>query len=308
MQRSRGELAGAVDTALRAENMVHRAEQLAPGLVPPVEAIRARAELRERRQEGQRARERWRIASADLTRLLRLDASTLIEPVEPPHLRINLLDERCGVDDLVPIALRNRPELAAQQALVEATLARLRQAKLGPFVPNLLVRSAAANASGTLGSGVFGGGFNSTISDFSARSDWDVSLLWSLENMGFGNRARIHESQANQQAARVELIRVQVGVAADVARAHARLRSAALRYEDARSGLEDAVTSFNLNLEGLGQTKRAGNLLVMLIRPQEVVAAVQALSRAYANYYGVVAEYNQAQFLLYWRWDNPRRR
>src|SRR5262249_54030736 len=59
------------------------------------------------------------------------------------------------------------------------------------------------------------------------------------------------------------------------------------------------------NLKGLGETKTAGGatpgskVTVLVIRPQEVVAAVQALSLAYTDYYGVVADYNRAQFRLY---------
>src|SRR5262249_45596797 len=60
------------------------------------------------------------------------------------------------------------------------------------------------------------------------------------------------------------------------------------------------VESANLNFEGLGQTKSAGGKVVFLvIRPQEVVAAIQALAQAYNSFYGTVADYNRAQFRLY---------
>ena len=39
--------------------------------------------------------------------------------------------------------------------------------------------------------------------------------------------------------------------------------------------------------------------MVLLVRPQEVVAAVQALAQAYLDYYGAVADANRAQFRLY---------
>jgi hypothetical protein len=53
------------------------------------------------------------------------------------------------------------------------------------------------------------------------------------------------------------------------------------------------------NFVGLGQTRGAGNLLQLVIRPQEAVAAVQALAVAYADYYATVADYNRGQFRLY---------
>jgi hypothetical protein len=42
-----------------------------------------------------------------------------------------------------------------------------------------------------------------------------------------------------------------------------------------------------------------GNVILPVIRPQEAVAAVQALAQAYNDYYGAVADYDRAQFRLY---------
>ena len=42
-----------------------------------------------------------------------------------------------------------------------------------------------------------------------------------------------------------------------------------------------------------------------MIRPQEAVAAVQALAQAYNDYYGAVADYNRAQFRLYRALGHP---
>jgi hypothetical protein len=35
------------------------------------------------------------------------------------------------------------------------------------------------------------------------------------------------------------------------------------------------------------------------VRPQEVVAAIQALAQAYTDYFGAVTDYDRAQFRLY---------
>src|SRR5262245_50710427 len=71
VQQARGELAGAIDAARRATDLLRRVEGLAAGLVPQVETVRARAELARRRQAVTAARERWRLASTELTRVLR---------------------------------------------------------------------------------------------------------------------------------------------------------------------------------------------------------------------------------------------
>src|SRR5262249_36543731 len=137
VQQARGELAGAADVVRRAEDLVQRVEKLAtPGIVAPSELVRARAALSRRRQTGQTARERWRTASAELVRVLRLDAPAVVEPLEPPHMQVTLLALDQPVDELIPVALLNRPELASQRALVQATLERLREERLRPLVPS----------------------------------------------------------------------------------------------------------------------------------------------------------------------------
>lgn len=305
VQQARGDLAGAEDVVRKAEELVRRAEKLAPGIVSPLEANRARAELARRRQVAALARERWRVASAELARVLRLAPSALVEPLEPPHLQVTLLPPDQPVDDLVAVALTNRPELAAQQALVQATLARLRQERLRPLIPSVLLRGNATNPAGTLSSGYFGGGINDQLSAFGGRNSIDVQVLWELQNLGLGNRARINERRAENQLSMVELFRLQDRVAAEAAQAHAQVVSAAERVREAETGVREAGLTVERSFDGLGQTKRAGELIILIIRPQEVVAAVQALGQAYNDYYGTVGDYNRAQFRLYRALGHP---
>jgi outer membrane protein TolC len=135
VQQARGELVGAREATRQARELVRRTEQLAPGVVPPAEATRAQAELARREQAELLARERWRVASAELLRVLHLDPTVQVEPVEPPQLRIGLINLGLPLDELITIALTSRPELAANQALVQAALARLRQERLRPLLP-----------------------------------------------------------------------------------------------------------------------------------------------------------------------------
>src|SRR5262249_22069000 len=152
---------------------------------------------------------RWRTASAELARLLRLVPSALVNPLEPPQLRVELIDLKWSVDELIPVALRSRPELATGQALVEATLRRLQQERMRPLVPSLLVRGNATNPASSLSSGLFGGGINSDLSHFSARNSIDVQVLWELQNLGFGNRALVRERRAENELAVLELLRTE---------------------------------------------------------------------------------------------------
>jgi outer membrane protein TolC len=300
VQQARGELAGAEDALAKAVKVAETAKGLKEDLVPAVEATRAQTEVYRRRQVVHSARERWRVASAELARLLRLEACVLVDPLESPALQVSLVPPDACIDELIAQALTNRPELAAQQALVQATLRRLREEKLRPFLPSVLLRGAATNPAGTLSSGVFGGGIDGRMGDASFRNTMDLQLLWAVENLGFGNRARQNERKAEHGASVVELFRVQDRIAAEVVQAQAQVRSAAARIGEAEAELRDAALSATQNIEGMSQTKRpGGNILVVVIRPQEAVAAVQALAQAYVDYYGSIADYNRSQFRLY---------
>ncbi len=299
VQQARGELAGAADATRRTADLLRRTEQLTQGLVPELERFRVEAELTRRQQAELLARERWKVAGAELLRVLRLDAAAQVEPVEPPHLRIRLVDPGRPVDDLIPIALTYRPELASKQAQVQATLALLRQERLRPLIPSILLRGYSTPVTGTLAAGVFGGGPNGSIGSPGWRGDLDLQVLWQLDNFGFGNRARVHQREAENRLAVLDLFRLQDRVAAEVAQAHAQAELAARRAAVAEQEVRAAAQSAEKNLIALGQTRGVGNQVNLLVRPQEAVAAVQALAQAYADYYAAVADANRAQFRLY---------
>ena len=251
------------------------------------------------------ARERWRTASAELARLLRLDPAAVVEPAEPPSLPVTVIDPAVSIDDLIPVALNARPELAGNQAFVQATLARLKQEKIRPLVPSLAIRSVSTNPSGSLGYGTFGGGTNGDLKNFGSRFDIDVQLLWEFQALGFGNKARVAERRAEYEVATLDLFRTQDRIAAEVATRFAEARSAAQRLNDAEPALKEAIELVQKNVEGLGQTRRLGDALTLVIRPQEAVAAVQAFAQANTDFFAAVADYNRAQFRLYRALGHP---
>jgi outer membrane protein TolC len=299
VQQARGELAGATEATHRTEDLIARTRRLAPAIVPDLELFRAEAELGRRQQTELLARERWKVSSAELVRVLRLDPAAQVEPVEPPQLRVELIDLHKLVDELIPIGLTHRPELASRQAQVQATLALLKQERLRPLIPSVLLRGYSTPVTGTLAAGYFGGGPNDSFGNGGLRSDVDLQLLWQLNNLGFGNKALIEQREAENRLAVVELFKLQDRVAAEVAQAYAQAQQAARRIEVTEKGLRSAILSADKNLVALSQTKGAGATLVTLVRPQEVVAAIQALSQAYIDYFGAVADQNRAQFRLY---------
>jgi outer membrane protein TolC len=299
VEQARGELAGAIDARRRGEELVRRLTKLAPGIVPALEVTRSEAEVARLQQAESLARERWQVSGAELARVLRLDATAQLDPLELPHLQVSLIDLDQPIDDLVALGLTNRPELSANRAQVQATLVLLKQEKLRPLIPSLLIRGWSTPVTGTLGVGAFAGGTNGSLGSYSIREDVDVQLLWQLDNLGFGNVARTRQRRSEYRAATLQLLRTQDRIASEVVQAHAQARQATRRIELAERGVKLALESFQEALEGLGQTRRVGDLVQTVVRPQEVLAAVQALAQAYGNYYDSIADANRAQFRLY---------
>jgi hypothetical protein len=163
----------------------------------------------------------------------------------------------------------------------------------------VLIRGWSTPVTGTLGIGVFGGGQNGQLGSYAIREDVDVQLLWQFDNLGFGNRARLHQRSAENRLAAIELFRIQDRIAAEIATYYGQAELAARRVEIAERGVRLSIDSADKNLTGLSQTRHVGELVQLIVRPQEAIVAVQALGQAYADYYGAIADANRAQFRLY---------
>ena len=294
------DLASIMDVDRRAAELVTKAESLAPGLIPEVELARVRAAKANIEQVVETARQRWRTFSAEVARIARLKPTVVLQPLEPPHMRVTLVAPASTPDELIPIALASRPELTFQQALAEAARERLRQERWRPLLPTFIGRGGGTTPPYPMAFGGYAAGQGTDLGGMTQRSDWDVSAVWTLQNFGLGNRALIRQRRSELDIARSQDFRFRDLVAQEVTVAWSDVRSAQRRVGEAERELRQAEISARQNLEGLGEVKRvAGGINILVIRPLEVVAALQALNTAYFNYYGVVAEYNRAQFRLY---------
>ena len=107
--------------------------------------------------------------------------------------------------------------------------------------------------------------------------------------------------------ASLDLVGVANRIAAEVAQAHAQVQMSLRRLQAAEREVKGAVASAQENLKGFRQTRKVGELPTLIVRPQEVVAAIAALAVAYNDYYGAVADFNRAQFRLYRATGNAAR-
>jgi outer membrane protein TolC len=299
LQEARGRLVGVDATIVRAQKLVDLAQGLAPVLIAPLEINRAKTELQSLRQTREIAIRDWRVASASLAEVLLLEPEVLLEPIEPPFVEITLIPADQTATELVPIALNNRPEIASQRELLAAAELRLRQEKKRPLLPSLIVTSPSTGT-GLLAAGNLASGPNAGLGSNDRSASFEVAAVWQLQNGGVGNIGRIRQRRAEQDLASIDVTRILFRVRAEVAQALARLQTARARVSQTEIGLIQATESADKNFIGLRETTRpAGELLRLVVRPQEDVAALIALNLAFEQYSAAVNQYNAAQFELY---------
>ncbi len=279
---------------------------------------RVRVEILRREEEAAGAIAEYRVAAAELARLLRLDPAAALWPTEdfryPVPLPADAWADR-PLDDLVRFALTSRPELAENQALVRAALERLRQARARPYVPNLvlnynwgdfgggpdpnppIVRPATTPGGRPTVTTQPGFGPSGRILHFDPRADFDVSLVWRLNNMGLGNRAEVREQEARHRQATLREVQVYDLVAAQVVQAHEAVQGWRERILVNRAALFDEQGAPN------GPTFRALRLDFERIlgaegRPLEVLDSVRRLSDVLEAYGQALTEYERSRFRL----------
>ncbi len=305
LQASRGRLQGIDASIARAEMLVNFTRGLAPSLIAPLEINRAQTELQSLRQSQQIAIRDWRVASAQLAEVLLLDPETLLEPVEPPFLQVTLVPCEEEPESLVRIAVNNRPEIASTRELVAAAELLLRREKNRPLLPNLFILSPTTTT-GQLAAGNFSSGPNGTLNSNGSRMDIELAAVWQLQNGGLGNVGLIRQRRAERNLASVEFTRTVYRVRSEVSQSLARLQTARLRVVETEEGVIQSVESADKNFIGLRETARpAGELLRLIIRPQEVVQAIAAMETAYEQYSAAIGAYNTAQFDLYHSLGQP---
>jgi outer membrane protein TolC len=301
VQQARGRLAATQDVVDKALALRQAIDLNGVAAARPTDLHRAKAQLAAFEDALATAREQWQLASTDLTEVLRLDPTATVAPLEPPDLRVTLIAPQESVDALIPIGLTNRPELASQQALVQAALARIKQERMRPLIPSLILEGGpgAVGPGGYLMGGVFASGANGIANPTAARDDVSVGLVWELQNLGFGNHALVRERQAEQKQLLIELFHIQDKVAAEIARAHTQIASATTRTGTSERGVQEARLAYEGSLAELGKIAREDNLPIVVRHAFDVIDALRALSEAYDRYFQSINDYNRAQFQLY---------
>lgn len=307
VHRSRGQYAGALYTVAEGRKLIAKIDSLSQDLIPKVEIDRARNLLAFLEQQAVSARENWRVSSADLTQILRLDPRAVCEPLEHDHLQITLIAADRKLDDLIALGLRNRPELAANQSEIKAATVRIRQEKMRPMLPSLMLTGWQTPGGMVPEASIFGTGHAGRVNNWSFRDDISGQLVWQWDSLGFGNAALVKRRRAEESQAIAKLMQAQDAVAAEINQAQATVQASAARVAQAERSLRTGMITYQRNYEGLGQTRRFGDVLELIYRPQEVVYALKLLHLAFNEYFNTVADYNTAQFALFHALGYPAR-
>ncbi len=268
----------------------------------PADAERAATELQLRESELVAAEADVSVASARLAEVLSLNHSQRLYATDNylvPHPAVPELIPR---NELIAIALIQRPELHQHQALVHAALMDLHGAKLLPFSPQVMFGYS---------NGMFGGGSDliagptsvsgaapdqARFSTLYGRSDLDVVAFWSLRNLGIGNKAIINLAQAHFQEADLELLNTLNQIRQEVVdaqvRTHTGFAQIQLRERSLRAGIE-------AHRQDLIRTRSNEG------HPIETLDSLRLLRQARRDYIETIVRYNRAHAELYTALGNP---
>jgi outer membrane protein TolC len=302
------------------------------GLLPVVQSIQAlggaeatkaevervRVEVLRRQEEKAGALQEFRVAMAELARLLRLDPQVPLWPVEDFRFPLPLPGAAWAevpIEELVRTALNNRPELAENQALVQAAVERVRNAQYRPLLPNLVMNYGYGDFGGgpdlnapiitpptktspAKVTAVAGFGPARQIHHFAPRSDFDVSVVWKLQNMGLGDLASVREQESRLRQAQYAQTQAQDRVAAQVVQTHELVKGWQERLAVTRRALFDATgaptgpvfQALRLNFDRIRTVPNA--------RPLEVLDSIRGLSDTLEAYGQAVTDYERSRFRL----------
>lgn len=267
------------------------------------EVYRVQVEVLRRQEERTAALQELRVAVAELARLLRLDPSVPLWPMDDFRVPMNLPGPwyELPVEEQVRAALLNRPELAENQALVRAAVERVRAARFRPLMPNLIVNYSWGDFGGGPDQNppaIGGFGPSGRILHVGTRSDFDVSLVWKLQNLGFGNRLEIRAQEALARQANLRQVQVQDQVITQVVQANELVKGWGDRVATTCSALFDrsgkpAGPVFEAIRQNFTRIREEPKT-----RPLEVLDSIRGLSDLLEAYGQAVTDYDRARFRL----------
>jgi outer membrane protein TolC len=228
----------------------------------------------------QQALAQQRAAAVKLARVLHLDPTVDLVPLDTGLTSLTLSPTNASMSALVAQALRDRSELKQSQALTAASRDEKNGAVYGPLIPSL-------------GAQVFGGGLGGgpegSPGTFDGMADYIVGLSWRIGPGGLFDSGRIKASKARMAATELAHSKLKDTITSQVVDALVEVNSTATQIHLAEQNLNTASETLQLTQ----QRKQFGVGIVL-----EDIQAQQALTQARSDYITALADYNRAQYAL----------
>ena len=232
------------------------------------DVARAKARLASDRQEQIRARALWRTASVRLAQTIRADPSIPLDPVESQLSPVSLPLPEKGTEDRRQAL--GRPDVEAARKNLDAAASRKTAAWWDLFGPDL------AAGVGTINLG-------EDTDDLRSRHEYGVVLLWGLSIEKIG---RIHQRQAEEEAARLRVADVQDRALSEIEIVRREIESAQERIPFAHEALDAANTNLRITMARF----REGTAIAL-----EVFDAQDTLAQSRFDLARTIASFNLAQ-------------
>jgi outer membrane protein TolC len=233
------------------------------------------------------AQERVVAVNAELVKLLHLESDVELDPVEAEPPPVDIFTGAEDIASLIAGAQVGRPESEQAEALFAAAEGDLSAQRYGWFVPSVSL---------SWSSGEFGGGPGSSIPSTDNRQDRSLMLYWQFDGLGFGQRARIEEKQAQLRELALQREKLRDAIAAEVRESHARVVSFKRQVELADVAVSHAQRAYELNRTRIFDQQGL---------PLEALAAMQALANAELGALEARAGLAVAQLRLHTVLGNP---
>jgi outer membrane protein TolC len=238
-------------------------------------------------------------SSARLASLLNLDPKTRLHPAEDRLVPMPVVPEIMPLNQLLAVAVVQRPEVGEKRAAIQEAMLHLRNARLLPFSPDFIVGFSA----GTMGGGSnliagsaeprFGAPVNQDrFGNFGQRNDFDVIAFWTFKNMGTGNFFMTREMRSKLTTAELEQLAELNRIRAEVANAFIRVNMNFSRIVAAQKSIEAGLKAYSKDLDRI-RNRIKGALAI------ELLTSLQLLGQARNKYLDAIVDFNQAQIDLY---------
>jgi outer membrane protein TolC len=200
-------------------------------------------------------------------------------PAEETISEESLFRSNAGIEELVQIALKGRPDLREYE-LFRFAAGRNVQVAAAPIYPTMsfftqysftdTINSPAATDAGTAGAGVFGGLFKTNQQGF--------ALIWSLNGMGLVTVANIVAAQALARQSGIQANQALQNVFQQVRSSYLGWRVAREQIDNAATGVESSTEE--LRLAGLRLRQGVGTNLEVITAQRDYINALTSQAQA----------------------------